>query len=48
MAFELLAKIAKDQVNPLISQVLTREQLATGLAQIQAHQVTGKLVVNFD
>ena len=48
MAFELLAKIAKDQVDPLISQVLDRDQLVAGLAQIQAHQVMGKLVVNFD
>jgi len=48
MATALLALIAAGKVDPLISQVLRRDQLIDGLQQLQASQVTGKLVVTFD
>ncbi|CAM3197459.1 zinc-binding dehydrogenase [Lactiplantibacillus plajomi] len=48
MAFELLALVAKGQVDPQISTVLTRDQLIAGLRQLQADQVVGKLVVTMD
>ncbi|RRK10934.1 alcohol dehydrogenase [Lactiplantibacillus garii] len=48
MAFELLALVANGKVDPLISDVLRRDDLVTGLKRIQADQVVGKLVVNFD
>lgn len=48
MATALLTLIAKGTVDPLISAVLTRDQLVTGLQRIQDDQVVGKLVVNFE
>ncbi|MFB9769168.1 zinc-binding dehydrogenase [Lactiplantibacillus modestisalitolerans] len=48
MTRSLLQLVADQKVDPLISQVLTRDDLVTGLSQLQADQVVGKLVVNFD
>lgn len=47
MAKELLALIADNKVDPLISKVLKREDLADGLDEIQSDQVVGKLVATF-
>lgn len=48
MAGELLALVADHQVDPLISKVLTRDQITTGLGALRDHQTVGKLVVSFD
>ena len=48
MAAALLALIEAGKVDPLISEVLKRDQLIDGLQQLQAGQVAGKLVVTFD
>lgn len=48
MAAALLALIEAGKVDPLISEVLKRDQLVDGLQQLQADQVAGKLVVTFD
>ena len=48
MTSALLALIQAGKVDPLISQVLKREQLIAGLEQLQADRVIGKLVVTFD
>jgi NADPH:quinone reductase-like Zn-dependent oxidoreductase len=48
MAAALLALIEAGKVDPLISEVLKRDQLVDGLQQLQAAQVAGKLVVTFD
>ncbi|MDH5107020.1 zinc-binding dehydrogenase [Lentilactobacillus diolivorans] len=48
MTAALLALVQAGKVDPLITQVLHRDQLVTGLQQLQAGQVVGKLVVTFD
>ena len=48
MTAALLALVQTGKVDPLITQVLHRNQLVTGLQQLQAGQVVGKLVVTFD
>lgn len=48
MTAALLALVQTGKVDPLITQVLHRDQLVTGLQQLQAGQVVGKLVVTFD
>lgn len=47
MTSELLDLVAKNIVDPMISQILTPDQIPAGLTAIQNHQVLGKLVAKF-
>ena len=47
MTSDLLALIAAGKVDPLVSQVLTPQEIPAGLRQLKAHQVVGKLVARF-
>ncbi len=48
MAQALLTLVAAGKVDPQVSATLSRDQLVTGMIRLQAGQVVGKLVVNFD
>ncbi|MNP16505.1 hypothetical protein D3C76_1089010 [compost metagenome] len=45
MAEELMRKIEMGTLDPMISEVLTREKLPTGLKEIKDRHVRGKIIV---
>lgn len=47
MTRELLTLVAAGTVDPLISQVISRQEIPTGLQALKDHRVLGKLVVKF-
>ena len=48
MASDVLSMVSQGQLDPLITGVLPFSDLVEGLRSLAEHEVTGKLVVDFD
>lgn len=45
MAEELMQRVKKGTLNPMINEVLPREELPSGLKKLKGHHVRGKIIV---